>query len=136
MTGPTYMRSNRGEAAGFSLIEMLVALAALGLALGALYQAASGATRNARLATDYAMATTLAESMLDEMVVQRPAVGVTDSGAFEQFSWQAWVEAVPEREDAGIAWVSVEVTWQDDGRGRVVTLRTVGRSDNATSSSI
>ena len=130
------MRSKRGGATGFSLIEMLVALAALGLALGALYQAASGATRNARLATDYAMATTLAESMLDEMVVQRPAPGATESGAFEQFSWQAWVDAVPEREDAGIAWVSVEVTWQDDGRTRAVMLRTVGRSDDASDISI
>ena len=136
MTRPNCMRSKRGGGAGFSLIEMLVALAALGLALGALYQAASGATRNARLATDYAMATTLAESMLDEIVVQRPALGTTESGAFEQFTWQAWVEAVPEREDAGIAWVSVEVTWQDDGRARTVMLRTVGRSDDAADSSI
>ena len=47
---------------GFSLVEMLAALVILGLALGALYQAASGATRNARVSAEYAIATTLAES--------------------------------------------------------------------------
>ena len=49
---------------GFSLIEMLVALVVLSLSLGALYQAAMGATRNVRVAAEYVDAVMLAESML------------------------------------------------------------------------
>ena len=69
-------RAVRGQR-GFSLVEMLAALVILGLALGALYQAASGATRNARVSAEYAIATTLAESELDAFVISRPDAGVT-----------------------------------------------------------
>ena len=40
-------RSVVSTSSGFSLLETLVALVILSLALGALYQAAAGATRNA-----------------------------------------------------------------------------------------
>ena len=51
---------------GFSLIEMLVALVILALSLSVLYQAAMGATRNVRVASEYTDAVMLAESMLAE----------------------------------------------------------------------
>ena len=54
------------QASGFSLIEMLVALVVLSLSLGVLYQAATGATRNVRVAAEYTDAVMLAESMLAE----------------------------------------------------------------------
>ena len=49
---------------GFSLLEMVVAIAILGLALAALYQAASGATRNVRTDEKYAFGVELARSLL------------------------------------------------------------------------
>ena len=49
-------RSGRSAASGFSLLETLVALVILSLALGALYQAAAGATRNIRVAEQYTRA--------------------------------------------------------------------------------
>ena len=45
---------------------MLVALVVLSLSLGVLYQAAMGATRNVRVATEYTGAVMLAESVLTE----------------------------------------------------------------------
>ena len=77
-SAPVYRAAH--EQRGFSLVEMLAALVILGLALGALYQAASGATRNARVSAEYAIATTLAESELDAFVISRPDVGVTQRG--------------------------------------------------------
>ena len=71
---------------GFSLVEMLAALVILGLALGALYQAASGATRNARVSAEYAIATTLAESELDAFVISRPDVGTTQRGRYGDYA--------------------------------------------------
>ena len=72
---------------GFSLVEMLAALVVLGLALGALYQAALGATRNARVSAEYAIATTLAESELDAFVISRPDVGMTQRGRYGDYEW-------------------------------------------------
>jgi len=41
---------------GFSLLEAMVAISILGIALGGLYSAASGATRNVRADERYAFA--------------------------------------------------------------------------------
>ena len=112
---------------GFSLVEMLAALVILGLALGALYQAASGATRNARVSAEYAIATTLAESQLDAFVISRPDVGMTQRGRYGDYQWERWVELIPEREDSGIGWMRIVVSWSGDSQPRTVSLSTIGR---------
>ena len=122
---PVYRAAN--EQRGFSLVEMLAALVILGLALGALYQAASGATRNARLSAEYAIATTLAESELDAFVISRPDVGVTQRGHYGEYEWERWVELIPERERSGIGWIRIVVSWSGDSQPRTVSLSTIGR---------
>ena len=119
-------RPARGQR-GFSLVEMLAALIILGLALGALYQAASGATRNARVSAEYAIATTLAESELDAFVISRPDVGVTQRGRYGDYEWERWVELIPEREQSGIGWIRIVVSWSGDSQPRTVSLSTIGR---------
>ena len=119
-------RPARGQR-GFSLVEMLAALVILGLALGALYQAASGATRNARVSAEYAIATTLAESELDAFVISRPDVGVTQRGRYGDYEWERWVELIPEREQAGIGWMRIVVSWPGESQPRTVSLSTIGR---------
>lgn len=108
-------------------MEMLAALVMLGLALGALYQAASGATRNARVSAEYAIATTLAESELDAFVISRPDVGVTQRGRYGDYEWERWVELIPEREQSGIGWMRIEVSWPGESQPRTVSLSTIGR---------
>ena len=120
------------EQRGFSLVEMLAALVILGLALGALYQAASGATRNARLSAEYAIATTLAESELDAFVISRPDVGVTQRGHYGEYEWERWVELIPERERSGIGWMRIVVSWSGDSQPRTVSLSTIGRLSEVT----
>ncbi|MAB26305.1 MAG: general secretion pathway protein GspI [Alteromonadaceae bacterium] len=115
------------EQRGFSLVEMLAALVILGLALGALYQAASGATRNARVSAEYAIATTLAESELDAFVISRPDVGMTQRGRYGDYEWERWVELIPEREESGIGWMRIVVSWSGDSQPRTVSLSTIGR---------
>ena len=112
---------------GFSLVEMLAALSILGLALGALYQAASGATRNARVAAEYAIATTLAESELDAFVISRPDAGVMQRGRYGDYEWERWVELIPEREESGIGWMRIVVSWSGKNEPRTVRLSTIGR---------
>ena len=124
-SAPVYRRTH-GQL-GFSLVEMLSALVILGLALGALYQAASGATRNARVAAEYAIATTLAESELDAFVISRPDGGVTQRGRYGDYEWERWVELIPEREESGIGWMRIVVSWSGENEPRTVRLSTIGR---------
>jgi len=124
-SAPVYRRAH-GQL-GFSLVEMLAALVILGLALGALYQAASGATRNARVSAEYAIATTLAESELEAFVISRPDVGVTQRGRYGDYEWERWVELIPEREESGIGWMRIVVSWSGNSQPRTVSLSTIGR---------
>ena len=59
---------------GFSLLEILVALSILSMALGVLYQATSGATRNVRNDERYVFGVELARSLLVEYA-QVPSEG-------------------------------------------------------------
>lgn len=124
-SAPVYRAAH--EQRGFSLVEMLAALVILGLALGALYQAASGATRNARVSAEYAIATTLAESELDAFVISRPDVGMTQRGRYGDYEWERWVELIPEREESGMGWMRIVVSWSGDSQPRTVSLSTIGR---------
>lgn len=75
------------RAAGFSLIEALVAMVILALSLGALYQAAAGATRNVRVDERYTYAVQIAQSLLAEYPYVRPE-GVSTSGVMGDLRWQ------------------------------------------------
>lgn len=123
------------QAPGFSLIEMLVALVVLSLSLGVLYQAATAATRNVRVAAEYTDAVMLAESMLaDYSYVTQD--NLSASGRFEAFQWSVSSWPAPyddghDPEERAVAaeplqYLQVVVSWP--GRGgtpREIDLTTV-----------
>ncbi|MBM69877.1 MAG: general secretion pathway protein GspI [Haliea sp.] len=117
----------RGQ--GFSLLEMLVALAILALSLGALYQATSGATRNARSAEKYAYGVELARSLVAEYA-QVPASGLSTQGETAGgFLWR--VQARPAQAGSGslppgaVQDIEVAVSWTDGPKARRVLLNSV-----------
>ena len=107
-TRPTNMKSSR-PARGFSLLEMMVAIAILGLSLGALYQSAGGATRNVRMDERYAYGVELARSLLASNA-RVPAAGLSEQGNQLAGSLQN---------------IEVAVSWMDGGRPREVVLHSV-----------
>lgn len=114
---------------GFSLLEMLVAMAILGLSLGALYQATSGATRNVRMDEKYAYGVELARSLLADNA-QVPAAGHSARGETAGgFLWH--VQARPARAGTGslpagaLQDIEVSVSWTDGSRSRQVLLHSV-----------
>jgi len=121
-----------GRALGFTLIETLVAIVILSLSLGVLYQAAMGATRNARVAAEYSRAIVLAESVLADSL--SPATNdMSIHGQFEDMRWSAATRELP-IDGAGDAdfnsanpllLLEVRVTWGDEDRSRDVALTTV-----------
>ncbi len=115
--------------AGFSLLEMLVAIAILALSLGALYQATSGATRNVRSDERYAYGVELARSLLASNKVVpdegRNLRGETAGG----FAWQV-VTAPVDLGRGGLPPgslhdIEVAVSWQDGQKRREVMLHSV-----------
>jgi len=115
---------------GFSLLEMLVAIAILGLALGALYQAASGATRNVRVDERYAYAVELARSLLADSAVV-PANGEQRRGETAGgFVWRVDAQPLPQSRGARLPpgllqEIEVGVSWTDGGRRREVVLNSI-----------
>lgn len=124
------MRSiKRAGAGGFSLLEMVVAIAILGLSLGALYQSVGGATRNLRTDEKYAYGVELARSLLAAHG-RVPAAGTHARGETEGgFAWS--VSATPlqlaeTRLDPGsLQDIEVVVSWPDGLHRRRVVLHSV-----------
>lgn len=121
------MRHSRQS--GFSLLELMVAIAILGISLTALYQAVSGASRSARASERYVYATELARSLL--ALHQRvPNTGFSDSGETDSgFQWS--VESIPFEsplptiEYGLLQAITVEVAYEDGRTRRNIRLDSV-----------
>lgn len=118
------------RSAGFSLLEMVVAMAILSLSLGALYQATSGATRNVRSDERYAYGVELARSVLvnygSVSLAGVESHGETSGG----FVWNVKsspVAALSDQLPAGsLQNIEVSVNWEDGSkRGKVVLYSVV-----------
>ncbi|WP_299773781.1 prepilin-type N-terminal cleavage/methylation domain-containing protein [uncultured Pseudoteredinibacter sp.] len=120
----------RRSQAGFSLLEMLVAIAVLGLCLGALYQAVAGASRNVSLDEQYAYASVLAESLLaNHQVVPITGLqlnGETEGGYGWQVSTQPAAGDYPEgMKEGSLQDIEVVVSWDDGHRERQFLLESI-----------
>ena len=119
----------RKSQGGFSLLEMVVAIAILALSLGALYQAVSGATRNVRSGEKYAYGVELARSLLADNAV------IASSGANKQgeteggFKWtvQSSPANLPDSNlpKGSLHKLEVSVSWQDGLKRRQFALHSV-----------
>lgn len=114
---------------GFSLLEMVVAIAILALSLGAMYQAVSGATKNVRSGEKYAYGVELAKSLVAANF-EIPMGGIQQSGRTAgEYSWQLRSAAVSlgnsSLPDGALHELEVLVSWQDGLKQREVVLRSV-----------
>jgi len=108
---------------GFSLLELLVALAIMSLSLGVLYRAVGGGVRTVGEMTAYKRAVAIGESLLAARETI-PAAGINESGAWEGFTWalvSSPFEAAAPNQPA-VHRVQVDVGWGDGLRQRSLSL--------------
>jgi len=133
--GPHHLPDERG----FTLLEVLIALAILSTAVVLSFQGVSQGLRLLKAAGDQQQAVIVADQKARELVV--PVEG-TESGSAGRFSWErtSRVLETPELNppDAAPEWrvfrISVVVTWDQQRRLEVSTLRTVPATSDPTQS--
>ena len=115
---------------GFSLLEMVIAIAILAISLTALYQAAGGATRIVSVDEKMAYAVELARSLVADHAAV-PAEGMQASGSTPSgFQWNVVAQRVllPEGSslaDGQLQYLNVVIRWPDGDRERDFTLSSV-----------
>jgi prepilin-type N-terminal cleavage/methylation domain-containing protein len=124
-----------GDSRGFSFLEVLVAVAILGLAVSASMGAVAQGLRLLRLSAEHEQALQLAERVLRDTAIERDRVeGGTEGG----FAWQRRVARMPLPDDRVITFsqtgatpppevalfsVVVEVRWGERRRLELATVR-------------
>lgn len=122
------------QSGGFTLIEVLVALAILALATGSLLAIFSGAARNSNAAGRTLDALAVAENRLEVLSVADSLRPGTDEGVeADGYRWSARIEDAP-GEGRFVSrlrplLVTVEVTWQEGPRRRSLSLQSVRLAD-------
>ena len=122
------MRTAR-ESRGFTLIEVLVALAILGIAVVTIIQLFSQGLRLLKLSGDHQQAVLLADQKIRE--IEQKSEGI-DSGQDGEFAWERRVDREPVPEELRLQGssqlqifrVSVQVRWSGNRSVEVATLRT------------
>ncbi|MBI5632255.1 MAG: prepilin-type N-terminal cleavage/methylation domain-containing protein [Nitrospirae bacterium] len=126
------LRSSRSSALlqsnGFSLMEVMVALAIMAIAVVAIFQLYSRALRSTKKAEDYSKAIFYARSMLDEAYSLSDPTEASGSKEFEKYykvSRQVVIKSESEDAKAKLYEIMVTVTWPPSGNLQIRGLRSV-----------
>jgi general secretion pathway protein I len=126
----TLVRAARNEA-GFTLVEVIAAIAILSLGLGVLLGLIGNGLRETAQSSKMVQAGMLAQSLLAQIGAEIPVREWQGSGEFSDgFRWQLTMQSFGDAADRE-NWpmsafrVSVEVNWSDGVRERVYRLATL-----------
>ena len=119
---------------GFTLIEILVALAILGIGLTVIIELFSGGLRLGRTSEEYTRAMGYARIKMEEIILKQTIQEGTDEGDFDKtFHWQVDVKKIdlfPADENpdlklpADLFRVKINILWKSGSKERSASLET------------
>ena len=118
--------SRRGKREGFSLLEMIVAIALLGLAVTGLIAMIGSSLAGAAMTREYARAAMLAKTRMNELLTMRPIpLGTALRGSFDEASgWEAAAEPVlaygMSATGSQLVRVDLKIWWESGGERKSV----------------
>lgn len=121
------MRSARSER-GFTLLEVIVALAILGIGFALAMELLATGVRSAKASEDYTQAVLLARQKMAEVAVTRNLAGSADTGEFDGgFRWTSEVQPLAQEEElpGRLYSVRVRVSWLGRRGEKSVDLQTL-----------
>ena len=109
---------------GFTLIEILIALAILAIALAAAGRATGSATDGARILKQRTLGAWVAQNRLNEEMIKRsfPAVGVQNGEAAQAGQIFTWQQTTSQTENAKFRKVEIKVSAKGDESYLVASL--------------
>ncbi len=99
---------------GFTLLEVMIALAILGISFALAMELLANGVRSAKASEDYTQAVLLARQKISEVASTATLGGSADGGEFGGgFRWSSEIQPLPREEDlpARLYQVRVRVTW-------------------------
>jgi general secretion pathway protein I len=121
------MRSARSEH-GFTLLEVIVALAILGIGFALAMELLAAGVRSAKASEEYTQAVLLARQKMAEVAVTRNLTGSADTGEFGGgFRWASEVKPLEQEEElpGRLYSIRVRVTWPSRRGEKSVNLQTL-----------
>lgn len=122
----------KGENQGFTLLEVLVAMAILGIGLIVIIELFSGGLRLGRTSEEYTKAVGYARMKLEEISLAKSLEEGIEEGEFDrEYRWQVEVKKVdllpPGTETSyqppvALYWVRIDVLWKSGTRERTTAL--------------
>jgi general secretion pathway protein I len=113
---------------GFTLLEVIIALAILGVAFALAMELLANGVRSAKASEEYTQAVLLARQKIAEMAITPSLEGSAEQGDFGGgFHWSSEVQPLPQEEDlpARLYQVRVRVTWPGRRREKSLDLYTM-----------
>ena len=109
---------------GFTLLEVIIAIAIMGISIVLIMQLFSGGLRLGKISGDYTAAVIHAREKMEEMLIKPEA----SAGKFDsKYKWQSEVSSysTAEKKDSKLLKISVKVSWQENKALELVTLKAV-----------
>jgi len=127
-------RLKGGSAAGFTLVEVLVAMVVAVAALGVIAQGLTTGARASTISQNATRAAMLAERVMTDLETAEIALDSSEGKAFSDEPDFAY-ETRSEPDEAGLSFVTVTIKWREREQDRTFVLTRLMRDKTATSTS-